>query len=187
MARANENDEVNPAMNLRLWLKRNFFRRGLRWLSESAQQRLFSSLRLPSLFPRLPWRKRRSSKTAATTLLKNERRLDAVCDQDVRLDVEYVDFIAPLNALPDKVTVEQLRVAIEQLPNYAPQGPLFFPGKAYLAAGRAHKHIDVEFVHRCRIRSAGSEFKSHPTLSRMAPANEPETLLIYDRPNKRLS
>ena len=152
-------------MNLRLWLKQNFVLRKLRWLSERAQQWLFLNLRLPSWFPKLPWRSRAQKSTPAT-LLKSGRRLDVVCDENVQFDVDYAKHIAPLNALPGKITVDQLKAAIARLPNSDPPAH-FFPTDAYLEAVRAYRDLDVEFVHRCRVRRGDSD----------------ATLLLYDRPN----
>ena len=152
-------------MNLRLWLKQNFFRRGLRWLSETAQYRLFANLRLPSWFPRLPWRSRAKKSTPAT-LLKSGRRLDVVGDENVRLDLDYLKYVAPLNALTHKITIDELKAAIARLPNSDPPAH-FFPTDAYLEAVRAYRDLDVEFVHRCRVRRADSD----------------ATFLLYDRPD----
>jgi hypothetical protein len=151
-------------MNFRSWLKRNFLLRGLRWLSERAQAELFSSIRLPSLFPR--------HISPAKTLLKDGRQLDVVSDENVSVNRDYAEWIAPLNSLPGRVTIDQLKEAIEALPNYDPQGQYFFPSESYLAATRSHQHLAVEFVHRCRVQRGNTD--------------DPEVMLIYDRPQQPL-
>ena len=156
-------------MNFRSWLKRNFLVRGLRWLSERVQTHLFSSLRLPSLFPRQP----SQEKNQDVVLEKNGRRLEVVSDEVVSVNRDYAEWIAPLNSLPGKVTIDQLKEAIEALPNYDPQGQYFFPSASYLAGSRSYQHLAVEFVHRCRLRRA--------------PSDDPEVMLIYDSPSNFVS
>jgi hypothetical protein len=155
-------------MNFRSWLKRNFLVRGFRWLSERAQAKLFSSIRLPSLFPRLPWR-------TSQTLLKNERRLDIVSDENDSVNRDYAERIAPLESLPEKVTIDKLKTAIEALPNYDPRGQYCFPSESYLSATHSYQHLAVEFTHRCRVRRASIS-------ASISASDDPEVMLIYDRP-----
>ena len=156
-------------MNFPSWLKRNFLARALRWLSERAQEELFSSIRLPSLWPRLTWQTV-PQEGAAKTLVKNQRRLDVVSDENVSINRDYAEWLKPLDSLPGKVTIQQLKEAIEALPNYDPQGHYFFPSGSYLAASRSYQHLAVEFVHRCRVQRASTVEQN------------PEAMLIYDRP-----
>jgi hypothetical protein len=174
-------------MNLRFWLKENFRRRNLRWLSQAAARALFEKLRLPSLYPVLERvflisRGVAGQEIVDEGLTRNTRELRVVSDERIRLDKDYVAWTAPLQLLPAKVTAEQMKKAIESLQ----KGKLFFPSQAYLEAVKQTQGIEVEFVHRCRVRSTIAPFGGNPSDPALPPpAVETEVFLLYDSPSRR--
>jgi len=116
-------------------------------------------------------------------LKRNFRRIEVICSRKVRLDVNYVDEIAPLNSLPSGATMDQLKTAISELPHFDPEGQYFFPAEAYLAA-RASQPLGVEFIHRCRVQRLTPVINGRQ-ISWLPAAPEPEELTIYDRPYTR--
>jgi hypothetical protein len=174
-------------MNLRFWLKRNFLRRGLLWLSQTALQRLFSGLRLPSLFPAFERVFSISEDGVAggssgQQLQRDTRQLHVVCDQKVRLDIDYVERTAPLHSLSGKVTDAELKTEIESLA----KGDFFFPGDAYLKAVKGTQAVDVILLHRCRVRPSVSTPADNALNQALAHVLlEPAVFLIYNSPVKR--
>jgi hypothetical protein len=166
-------------VNLRFWLRQNFLGRGLRWLGERAQHRLFSGLRLPSLLPRSPLIKPDaqdpSVSGAVTDACVEEHgcQVRVLSSEDVRLKTTYQQWIAPLMVLPPGTTGAQLKIEVEKLPDYQPQGQYFFPVTAYLAALAGGENLAVGFAHRCRA-----------TRLPVAPHQvvEPAVLLVFAEP-----
>ena len=124
-------------MMLRFWLRRNFLRRGLRWLRERVAKQLFGGLLLPSLLPRFP----AITPTNDATLVRDGRELWIGSSDPVSLESNYVDWLAQLT----------------QLPGESP-APLHFPANEYLDSLKRSNALDVDFFHRCRAsRFDGAE------------------------------
>ena len=150
-------------MMLRFWLRRNFLRRGLRWLREHTA--LLGKLLLPSLLPRLPYT------ASEASIVRDGRELRVVSSDPVTVETNYVDWVAPLLELPNNATSTERAAAIKKLLAENAAGPLHFPAQVYLDSLKNLRGLDVEFVHRCRA-------------SRLSPpseSSEPAVLLIYNR------
>lgn len=151
-------------------------RRGLSWLGERAQHRLFSGLRLPSLIPRSPLIKPDAEDLSASGPVTDARLggggLDVrvLSSEQVRLDTTYTHWIAPLMLLPAGATVAELKFAAESLPGYQPEGQFFFPAGAYLDAVKGKKRGPAKFAHRCRVTQLPIK---------QLPAVDPAVLLVF--------
>ena len=160
-------------MNLRFWLRNNLLRRRLRLLSQRAQAKLFSSLRLPSLLPRLPTSDVDDPATecglTVPPVSDSELNLRVFSSDRVRLDLSYNQWIAPLLNLPPGTSSSDLKQAAEKLPGYHSQGQYFFPAAAYLKVMEPAGRIQVSWAHRCRATSAVSRLNKE----------EPAVLLVY--------
>ena len=152
-------------MNLRFWLRHNLLRRKLRWLSQRAQAKLFSALRLPSLLPRSPVGD--ADEPAADLRVFSSDR--------VRLDMSYSQWIEPLLNLPPGSTLSDLKEAAEKLPGYQPQAQYFFPTTAYLKAIEPAAKFRASWAHRCRATR---------TIETGLNKDEPATLLVYAAPRE---
>lgn len=165
-------------MTLRFWLRQNLLKRGLGWLGERAQHRLFSVLLLPSLIPRSPLIRPDTEDPSAggpvtdARVESGEREVRVLSSEAVRLDTTYAQWIAPLMSLPKGTTTAELMIAAEGLPGYHPEGQYFFPAVDYLdAVGKAGE--EAEFAHRCRATQVSW------TQSQVV---DPAVLLVFSAP-----
>ena len=148
---------------LRFWLRRNLWRRGLRWLREHT--RLLGQFLLPSLLPRRP------HAASEAVVVRDGRELCVVSSDPLTVETNYVESVAPLLELPNDATSTERVAAIKKLLAENPTRPLHFPAREYLDSLKNLGGLEVEFVHRCRA-------------SRLSPpseSSEPAVLLIYNR------
>lgn len=172
-------------VTFRFWLRQNFLRRGLRWLGQRQQSRLFGSLRLPSLLPRCPVIVRENAadefdEATDARIVINGLEARVLSSAALSLKPKYVEWIAPLAAGSE--SFDAMSRLAESLPGFRRTGQHFFSARDYLESMQVMLALDAEVAHLCRAKkyffsSSGSPTGNSPSLRLV----DRDALLVFAR------